>query len=68
MMIRNICFVAIAVVSVLGAARANWEYSGEYTYDTAYYDNGERFTVSVRGGATFANSKILCKTSPVPAP
>ena len=58
MMIRNICFVAIAVVSVLGAARANWEYSGEYTYDTAYYDNGERFTVSVRGGATFANSKI----------
>lgn len=39
-----------------GAAMANWQYSGEYTYDMSYYDNGGRTAVSLRGGASYAMS------------
>lgn len=41
-----------------GAAYANWQYSGEYTYDMSYYDNGGRTAVSLRGGASYAMSKM----------
>ena len=44
-------------------ALANWQYSGEYTYDTSYYDNGGRAAVSLRGGATYAYSKMSNDTS-----
>lgn len=41
-----------------GAALANWQYSGEYTYDMSYYDNGGRASVSIRGGAAYAMAKM----------
>lgn len=39
-------------------ALANWQYSGEYTYDMHPYDNGGRASVSIRGGASYAMSKM----------
>lgn len=35
-----------------GAAHANWQYGGTYVGDGAYTDDGSRFIVSVRGGAS----------------
>lgn len=36
---------------------ANWQYSGEYTYNTSTYDDGGRVVVSVRAGASYATAK-----------
>lgn len=47
-------FLTTFVALNAAPALANWQYSGEYTYDTAYYDNGGRASVSVRGGMTYA--------------
>lgn len=55
---RSRIFYFILGLMYAGAASANWQYSGEYTYDTSAYDTGERVTVSVRGGASFAMSGI----------
>lgn len=35
-----------------GAAYANWQYPGTYVGDGAYTDDGSRFVISVRGGAS----------------
>lgn len=51
-------FLIASVALNTGAALANWQYSGEYTYDMNSYDNGGRVSVSVRGGATYAMSKM----------
>lgn len=53
--------LSLLVVSAMlnsGMALANWQYSGEYTYDMHPYDNGGRTAVSVRGGATYAMAKM----------
>lgn len=55
---RILHFIICACALNVGTACANWQYSGEYTYDMAYRDNGERATVSLRGGMTYAMSKI----------
>ncbi len=54
-----VCISALNVAPVL----ANWQYSGEYTYDMNEYDSGERISVSVRGGATYAFAKMHNDTS-----
>lgn len=43
---------------MLGAARANWEYPGYYVGEGAYTDDGSRFIVSVRGGASVGMGTI----------
>ncbi|MBO7509187.1 MAG: hypothetical protein J6T57_02850 [Alphaproteobacteria bacterium] len=58
MRIRILPFVIGLCALNTGVAHANWQYSGEYTYDMGYYDNGERVAVSLRGGATYAMSKM----------
>jgi hypothetical protein len=55
---RILHFIICACALNVGTACANWQYSGEYTYDMAYRDNGGRATVSLRGGMTYAMSKI----------
>ena len=56
---RGILSFLIASVALnCGVALANWQYSGDYTYDMNEYDNGGRASVSVRGGATYAMSKM----------
>ena len=54
----NLSFIVASVALNSGAALANWQYSGEYTYDMYAYDNGGRASVSIRGGATYAMSKM----------
>lgn len=39
-------------------AHANWEYPGYYVGDGAYADDGSRFVVSLRGGASVSAAKI----------
>ena len=41
-----------------GAANANWQYDGEYTRDGWYRDDGGRFVLSVRGGASLGMANI----------
>ena len=41
-----------------GAAHAGWEYDGYYIGEGAYFDDGSRFTVSVRGGASMSAATI----------
>ena len=56
---RGILYILSTCVALCsGVASANWQYSGEYTYDMSYYDNGGRTAVSLRGGASYAMSKM----------
>lgn len=55
MRIRILPFI-IGLITV--PAYANWQYSGEYTYDMSAYDTGERVAVSLRGGASWAMAKV----------
>ena len=56
---RGILGFLIASVALNAApAVANWQYSGEYTYDMNSYDNGGRAAVSVRGGASYVMAKM----------
>ena len=43
---------------MFGAARANWEYPGYYVGEGAYTDDGSRFIVAVRGGASVGMGTI----------
>lgn len=40
------------------AARADWEYAGDYVGQGWYHDDGSRFTISVRGGASMGRASI----------
>ena len=55
---RILSFIAVLCGLSAGSAFANWQYSGGYLYDSGYGDNGSRATVSLRGGATYAFSKM----------
>ena len=52
------CLVAGILAAHNSAALAGWQYSGEYTYNPAYYDDGGRTIVSLRAGASYAMSRI----------
>ena len=64
---RFLHFLIASVALNSGAALANWQYSGEYTYDMYAYDNGGRASVSIRGGASYAMSKMSNDTTIVPS-
>ena len=51
-------FLSAFVAMNTGIASANWQYSGEYANHTAYYDNGGRASVTLRGGASYAMSRM----------
>ncbi|MDE6571457.1 MAG: hypothetical protein K2L95_04565 [Alphaproteobacteria bacterium] len=50
----------VSLISALGAApaHANWQYDGEFVRDGWYMDDGSRFTISVRGGASMGFGAI----------
>ena len=56
-------FLIVSVAMHCGAAPANWQYSGEYTYNMYEYDTGGRASVSIRGGASYAMSKMSNDTT-----
>lgn len=49
---------AICCLLFAPVAHANWQYPGYYTRDGWAYDDGSRFTISVRGGASMGNAKV----------
>lgn len=52
--------VLLSVLTCLYAttATANWQYPGNYLGDGWYQDDGSRFVLSFRGGASMVNGKI----------
>ena len=58
-MMKKVLFV-LPVLSCLCTfgARANWEYQSEYVGGGWYADDGSRFVLSVRGGASYGFAKI----------
>lgn len=55
---RNLLFLSLLSCLAAVPARANWEYAGIYVGDGTYMDDGSRFTMSVRGGASFGYGSI----------
>lgn len=55
---RNLFLLPFFSCLFLGTANANWEYTGYYVGDGAYEDDGSRFVVSVRGGASFGMGSV----------
>ena len=52
---RIFSFIVVLCGVSSSAAHANWEYSGGYNN---YTDSGSRATISLRGGASLAFSKV----------
>ncbi|MBN1325180.1 MAG: hypothetical protein JW974_03095 [Alphaproteobacteria bacterium] len=50
----------LTIISCLcaGSASANWQYPGQYVGDGWYQDNGSRFVLSFRGGASFMGGSV----------
>lgn len=55
---RNLFFVSLLTCFIFGSAQANWQYPGNYIGDGWYEDDGSRFVISFRGGASIANATI----------
>lgn len=59
MMMKRLLFVLPMLLCVgFNAARANWEYGGEYTRDGYYQDDGRRFIILLRGGVSWATAQM----------
>ncbi len=52
MKLRNTCFLFAVSCVLAGPAVAGWQYDGVYVGDGYYQDDGSRFVLSVRGGAS----------------
>ncbi|MCM1294211.1 MAG: hypothetical protein NC311_01460 [Muribaculaceae bacterium] len=55
---RILHILPVIVCLASGAAHANWQYPGTYVGDGWYADDGSRFTISVRGGASYSFASI----------
>lgn len=53
---KSLFFMLMGFVTM--PAVAGWQYKGYYIDDGYYEDDGSRFTVSLRGGLSFANAKM----------
>ena len=51
-------FMFVSGLIAATAADANWQYPGRYTRDSWAGDDGMRFIISVRGGASYGHAKI----------
>lgn len=49
---RNLYFLSVLACMIVAPARAGWQYDGIYMGDGAYRDDGARFVLSARGGAS----------------
>lgn len=55
---RNICILPILACVLTVPAFAGWQYDGVYLGDGWYQDDGSRFVLSVRGGASYGTASI----------
>ncbi len=58
MKVGKIFLLPVLSCALFGAAQANWQYPGTYVGDGWYTDDGSRFTISVRGGASMSFASI----------
>lgn len=58
MMKRMLFVLPLLMCANFGVAQANWEYESEYVGGGWYVDDGSRFVLSVRGGASYGMGKI----------
>ena len=58
MKIKHIFFILLSLGFSLSDAEANWQYPGTYLGDGWYEDDGSRFVLSFRGGASIVNAGI----------
>ena len=58
---RKRIYTIMPILSCLAAmpAMANWQYDGTYIGDGWYMDDGSRFVISVRGGASVGSAKTV---------
>ena len=62
---RNICILSLLSWALCMPAMANWQYPGTYVGDGWYEDDGSRFVISARGGASFGMGKIQNDTGAI---
>lgn len=64
---RKRIFTILPILSCLAVtpALANWQYPGTYVGDGWYADDGSRFVMSVRGGASFGFGSIKNKAGAI---
>lgn len=62
---RNICILSLLSWALCMSAMANWQYPGTYVGDGWYEDDGSRFVISARGGASFGMGKIQNDTGAI---
>ena len=55
---RNICILPVLMSLCALPAFAGWQYDGVYLGDGWYQDDGSRFVLAVRGGASYAMGTI----------
>lgn len=55
---RMLFFLPILFCACFNTAWANWEYDSEYVASGWYVDDGSRFILSLRGGASYGIGKI----------
>ena len=55
---KKLTIVCLVGVFTAVSAHANWQYPGRYTRDSWDGDDGMRFVVSVRGGASYGKANI----------
>ena len=55
---RIFCILPILSCFAAAPAVANWQYPGTYVGDGVYTDDGSRFVISARGGASISYAKI----------
>lgn len=55
---RNIYTLPVLLCLTVAPAMADWQYPGTYIGDGWYQDDGMRFVISARGGASFGTGKI----------
>lgn len=55
---KNFIFIPLLACIFFNGAMANWQYPGTYVGDGWWQDDGARFVLSFRGGASVANAAI----------
>lgn len=55
---KFMCILSALMCVTATGAHANWQYSGTYVGDGWYEDDGSRFVISVRGGASIGMGTI----------
>lgn len=58
MKIKSLSFVSCLLSLCIGSANANWQYPGDYPTYGVTIDDGSRFTMSARGGASWVRGDI----------